>query len=204
MKGLLLKDFYVIKDAMLIQLVMLSVIGVGMSFVTVPSVFIVMSAVVFSLFSSTIIIHDKTSKWDMFATTLPLSNTQVIRSNYIVSTLLIALGLLLGVLVTTVLGEFNLERIFQHILIGAAISLSSLSVSIPLSILFDDKKQVIAIVLSFVIPVIIFAVAIFATSEFTGLLENMASLLYMVFGIGLIMFITSWVIAPKLLSNRKL
>ncbi|MGL5259896.1 MAG: ABC-2 transporter permease [Lachnospiraceae bacterium] len=204
MKGLLLKDFYVIKDAMLIQLIMLSVIGVGMSFIIAPSVFIVMSAVVFSLFSSTIIIHDKTSKWDMFATTLPIPNTQVIRSNYIVSTLLIALGLLLGVLVATVLGEFNFERIFQHILIGAAMSLSSLSVSIPLSILFDDKKQVIAIVLSFVIPVIVFAVAIFATSEFTGLQENMTSLLYMVFGIGLIMFITSWVIAPKLLSNRKL
>lgn len=208
MKGLLLKDFYVIKDTLIIQLVILFVICGAMSFVIDTSVLIVMSTVIFSLLSSTVIISDKTSKWDMFATTIPLSNKKVIRSKYILGVLLIVVGLILGLILvvstTAILGDFDIESIFENTLIGVALSLSSSSVSIPLSILFDDKKQVLAIIFSVVIPVIIFAFAIFVASKFSDLQGNMNSLLYTIFGIGLIMFITSWAIAPRLLNNRDL
>lgn len=208
MKGLLLKDFYIIKDALIIQLIMLSVIGGAMSFVIDTSVLIVMSTVVFSLMSSTVIISDKTSKWGMFATTIPLSNTQVIRSKYILGILLIAVGLILGLILVVstkaILGGFEIESVLENTLIGVAISLSSSSVSIPLSILFDDKKQVIAIIFSVVIPVIMFVFAIFVASKFSDLQGNITLLLYTIFSIGLIMFITSWAIAPRLLNNRVL
>ncbi len=138
MKGLLLKDYYVLNDTLFIQLVMLSAIGAAISFVISPLVFIVISTTTFGMFSSTCIVSGKTSKWDMFAATIPISKEKVIAGKYVFNTLLVAIGLLLGILITLItsafFGSFDFAQLLQYIFVALTISLSSSGVSIPLSV----------------------------------------------------------------------
>ncbi len=206
MKGLLLKDYYTIKDTLLIQLITLSAIGVGMSFAITPLVFVVISTSTFSLFSSTAIVSDKTSGWNMFSNTIPISKEKVIRSKYLLNILLILVGLFLGVILSLsmslIMGDFESDKLFMFVLVGLSISLSSTSTSIPLSILFDDKKQVLAMLFSILIPTILMVATLLVTSLFIDLQQNIMTLAYLMFGVGVIMFLFSLFVAPTVLSKK--
>lgn len=206
MKGLLLKDYYTIKDTLLIQLITLSAIGVGMSFAITPLVFVVISTSTFSLFSSTAIVSDKTSGWNMFSNTIPISKGKVIRSKYLLSILLILVGLFLGIILSLpmslIMGDFERDKLFMFVLVGLSISLSSTSTSIPLSIFFDDKKQALAMLFSIVIPTILMVAALFVSSLFMDLQENIMILAYLMFGVGMVMFVFSMLFVPSILSKK--
>ncbi|MFI3257237.1 MAG: ABC-2 transporter permease [Spirochaetales bacterium] len=206
MKGLLLKDFYVIKDTLFIQLIILSAIGVSMSFAITPLVFIVISTGTFSLFSGTAIVSDKTSGWDMFSNTIPISKAKVIRSKYLLSILLILVGLFLGVilslLLSLIMGGFESDKLFMFILVALSISLASASTGIPLSILFDDKKQVLAMLFSILMPTVLMVAVLFVSSMFMDLQQNIMMLAYLMFGVGVIMFVLSLLVAPTILSKK--
>ncbi len=206
MKGLLLKDYYTIKDTLLIQLIMMLVIGVAMSFTITSLVFIVISTSSFSLFSSTAIMSDKVSGWNMFSNTIPIPKVKVIRSKYLLSIFLILIGLFLGVALSIsmslIIGDFDSEKLFMFVLVGLSISLSSASTSIPLSIFFDDKKQVLAMLFSILIPTILMVVALYISSIYMDLQENIMLLAYLMFGVGVVMFVLSLIFAPSILSQK--
>lgn len=206
MKGLLLKDYYTIKDTLLIQLITLSVVGVGMSFAITPLIFVVIATSTFSLFSSTAIVSDKISGWNMFSDTIPISKEKVIRSKYLLSILLILVGLLLGLILSIsmslIMGDFESNKLFMFVLVGLSISLSSSSASIPLSILFDDKKQMLAMLFSILIPSILMVATLLAASMFIDLQQNLMTLAYLMLGIGVVMFVFSMLFAPSILSKH--
>ncbi len=207
MKGLLLKDYYVIKDTLFVQMMILLAIGIAFSFVITPWVFVVISATTFSLYSSTSILSDKTSKWDIYVNTIPVSKEQVIRSKYLLNVLLTATGLLLGLVLATVtsglLGQFSFEEMMQYSLIALSLSFASASASVPLSILFDDKKQILTMLFSVLIPTVMLALALFIASRFINLQENMLAMAVLFCVTGIIMFLLSLWIAPTLLGKRK-
>ncbi len=68
----------------------------------------------------------------------------------------------------------------------------------------DDKKQILAMLLSILIPVATFVLTLFVASRFIQLQENMMTISYCMFGVGMVMYIVSWAIAPKMLANREI
>ena len=66
MKGLLLKDFYIIRSGLLILLLTFVFVGAGMSFLISPLVLIVIFTVTLSFQSAVTVQTDKSSQWDSF------------------------------------------------------------------------------------------------------------------------------------------
>lgn len=66
MKGLLLKDYYLIKSVLYIILVVFAVVGIGMSFLTSTWVLTVIATVMLGMISVTTINMDRNSGWKKF------------------------------------------------------------------------------------------------------------------------------------------
>ena len=82
MKGLLLKDFLIIREGLLIMFFTMVAIGIGMVILVSPWVLTVIAGVSLSMTAVTTIQNDKTTQWDKFSATLPVSRAQIISSKY--------------------------------------------------------------------------------------------------------------------------
>ncbi len=206
MKGLLLKDFYIIKNGLIVLVAMLLFIGTGISIVVDPWVFIIIAATMLSMQSATTIISDKTSNWNMFSATVPLSKKAVFSSKYLLNFILSLVGLLIGSMISTTISlfssSFDLQMLCIFICFGVVISLMPSSVNIPLSILFDTTKQTIGMLISYTITVIVITLSVWIPSLFINLEENILLMGFIAAVISLIIYIASWLIAPSILSKR--
>ncbi len=94
MKGLLLKDYYLIRSVLYIILAVFAVTGIGMSFLASAWVLTVMATVMLGMISVTTIQMDKHSGWRKISAVLPVSRKAVLDSKYILYILLSGAGLL--------------------------------------------------------------------------------------------------------------
>ena len=83
MKGLLLKDYYLIRSVLYIILAVFAVTGIGMSFLASAWVLTVMATVMLGMISVTTIQMDKHSGWRKISAVLPVSRKAVLDSKYI-------------------------------------------------------------------------------------------------------------------------
>lgn len=81
MKGLLLKDYYLIRSVLWIVLAVFVVVGAAMAFLTTPWALTVVATVILGMISVTTIQMDKASGWRKVAAVLPLSRAAVVDSN---------------------------------------------------------------------------------------------------------------------------
>ena len=63
MKGLLVKDYYIIKSSLLILAVVFIIIGTSLSYLSTPWVLTVLATVLLGMIVTTTITLDKTSGW---------------------------------------------------------------------------------------------------------------------------------------------
>ncbi len=205
MKGLLIKDYYVIKDTIFIQLITLSVVGFSMAFLSSAEVFITMAITCFSLFTSTAITADKTSKWNIFSSTIPVSKINTISSKYWLNNILILLGVLLGLVITTIIllvgGEFVFSELTPYILLGLYVSFSSSSINIPLAFVLNEKQQIIAMFLSVGFSTCLFAGTSYLASFFTDLQSIKLNIVYILLALSLVSYTVSWIISPKIIAK---
>ena len=96
MKGLLLKDYYLIRDGMVILLLTFVAVGAGLAFLTSPWVLIVVAGATISFQGAMTVQSDRSSQWDRFSATLPLPRSTVVSEKYVLYLLLCALGMALG------------------------------------------------------------------------------------------------------------
>ena len=67
MKGLLLKDYYLIRDGMVILLLTFVAVGAGLAFLTSPWVLIVVAGATMSFQGAMTVQSDRSSQWDRFS-----------------------------------------------------------------------------------------------------------------------------------------
>ena len=72
MKGLLLKDYYLIRDGMVILLLTFVAVGAGLAFLTSPWVLIVVAGATMSFQGAMTVQSDRSTQWDRFSAVLPL------------------------------------------------------------------------------------------------------------------------------------
>ena len=80
MKGLLLKDYYLIRSVLWIVLAVFVVVGAAMAFLTTPWALTVVATVILGMISVTTIQMDKASGWRKVAAVLPLPRAAVVDS----------------------------------------------------------------------------------------------------------------------------
>lgn len=96
MKGLLLKDYYLIRDGMVILLLTFVAVGAGLAFLTSPWVLIVVAGATMSFQGAMTVQSDRSTQWDRFSAVLPLPRSTVVSEKYVLYLLLCALGMALG------------------------------------------------------------------------------------------------------------
>ncbi len=101
MKGLLVKDFYCLKQNMKYIITILLLFGL----IFIPQGGSNFSSVLILLFSMMVITtmnYDHTDKWNHFALTMPLTRTMLVRGKYFFLLLMLAAGLIVSLLFSLV------------------------------------------------------------------------------------------------------
>lgn len=161
MKGLIIKDLYLMKKLIMIPALSTVIMGAVFSYNLTPWLFTVIVTTALSLNVITTISMDKTSKWEDFSVVLPVSKGQIISNKYIVYLLLSITGLLLGLGLSILFGRiFNnllLEDLPLYLTLAVVMSMLPGAFSIPLSYVFDAEKSIVVMVISYLLTSGIFA-----------------------------------------------
>ena len=199
MKGLLLKDFYLTKSVLCINLAIFIVIGVTLSFFTSTWVLTVLATIMLGTVSVSTINMDKTSGWYKFSGVIPVSKKSVVESKYALYILLSGVGCILGValgVVTTLLkSQLDYGTMLMFVCISLAISLISGSITIPCSFLLSDEKSTLSVVISYPLSAAIFA-GTFLLFDNKQVACGVAALL------GIILFVLSWRITRRFIAAK--
>lgn len=199
MKGLLLKDYYLIKSVLYIILVVFTVVGIGMSFLTSTWVLTVIATVMLGMISVTTINMDRNSGWKKVSIVLPVSQTAILDCKYILYLLLSGVGLLLGVILGVVASIFKGQLDYQTMLlfvgISVAMALFSGSMTIPFTFLFSEEKSTLGLIIAYPVSAAVFVgVAL--------LIDNKLIACGLVTVVGILLYVVSWLIARKLIVKR--
>lgn len=198
MKGLLLKDYYMIRSAILILLLVFVVAGICLSYLVNSWIFIVISTVMLGMNVASTIIMDKTSGWIKSIAITSVSKTTLIDSKYVMYFLLSILGLVLGFVVGMIHNVMiggDTKMIGLFICISISMALISGSVIIPSYFLLDETKSVIGTILAYPISASIIAGIIY-------LLGNTMPVYIFIFFIAFTLFIISRYVLDKRMSTK--
>ncbi|MEE0434347.1 MAG: ABC-2 transporter permease [Peptococcaceae bacterium] len=201
MKGLLLKDFYLVRAALVIILVTYAVIGVGMSIIVDPWVTVVIGAVMFGIMSASTITMDKQYGWRKLAATLPVSKETSVDGKYLLYLMFSVLGFVVGVGISLVICAVKPElmpsgeTIRLYLSVAAAMAFFSGGVMIPGNFLLSAEKAMITLIIAYPLITGIFV----AVSRLT---EDVMLTCNITMAIGVAVFAISWLVGRKVIAAR--
>ena len=201
MKGLLLKDFYLVRATLAIILVTYAVIGIGMSIMSDPWITVVIGAVMFGIMSASTINMDKQYGWNKFEVTLPVSKARIVDSKYLLYLLFSVLGFVVGVALSLIICAVKPdlmpadEMIRLYLSIAAAMALFAGGVQIPGNFLLSAEKAMITLIVAYPLLTGIFV----AVARLT---EDMILTCNIVLALAVVVFAASWLISRKLIVAR--
>lgn len=206
MKGLLLKDFYIIRDSAPIMVLTMVIIGVALAVLSSPWLLVAVVAASLSTAAVTTISNDKITHWDQFSATLPVSRKQIISSKYCMYLLLGLVGMLLGAIISITMSvmnhDFEISALILHVCLGIILSLLPGSINIPLSYLLDAEKGIVGLMLSYVLTAGALAGVSILLSRLMNMEESMLLLYGIVAAFSIVAYLISWRIVPNIMSRK--
>lgn len=206
MKGLLLKDFYVIRESLLMLILTFIAVGAGLAILISPWVLIIIAATTLSLQAVTTIQNDKSTQWNRFSATLPISRTQVVRSKYLSYILLCITGILLGIIVSIVASifkqEFDVYNMFSYSCLAIIVSLLPGGISIPCAFLFDEEKSILGLILSYIVTSCVLVALVILLKQVINIRANLPEICGIAALFSIITFIASALFFPQKLSLK--
>ncbi len=201
MKGLLLKDFYLVRATLAIILVTYAVIGIGMSIMSDPWITVVIGAVMFGIMSASTINMDKQYGWNKFEVTLPVSKARIVDSKYLLYLLFSVLGFVVGVALSLIICAVKPdlmpadEMIRLYLSIAAAMALFAGGVQIPGNFLLSAEKAMITLIIAYPLLTGVFVVV-------ARLTEDMMRTCSIVLALSAAVFAISWIVCRKVIAAR--
>lgn len=199
MKGLLLKDYYLIKSALYIVLVIFAVVGIATSFLTSTWVLTIIATVMLGMISVTSINMDRASGWRKVSGVLPVSKETVMDSKYILYLLASSAGFFLGIVISIAVScfknQFDYDVMFSFTSISPAMALISGSITIPCGFLFSEEKNMISLIIPYPIAGAFFAGA-------TLIFDNKVIACVVITAFSIILFAISWIISRRFIAKR--
>lgn len=164
MKGLLLKDFYNMKDNM--GATVITAICFGLLFVVNgnPSMFVLAVALAGGSLASTCVKIDEMAKWGKYEITTPVSKKIIVSEKYLLLFLLTMIGLVFGtigsVLAGTLMHDLDVQKLLLYMAVGFSLALVSGSLIILCIFKFGLIKSDTVIMICYLIPVGLFVGAL--------------------------------------------
>lgn len=200
MKGLLLKDYYIIKSSLLILAVVFVVIGASLSYLSTPWVLTVLATVLLGMIVTTTITLDKTSGWIKTVLTTQISRGTYTDSKYIsylgLSLIGLAFGIIFGYIASTVIGKSS-DGAMVFVCVSVAMALLAGGIILPFYFLTDETKSILGSIIAYPVSAGVF-IGLFL------LLGNHLSTYVIILVVSLAAFIVSWVLTKKVLLVRDL
>lgn len=185
MRGLLLKDFYIARNNVLVTAVCLIVIGFGLSFLMESSALLVLAPAVSTTAVFISITSDVSSKWNKNVITMPVSRHQIIGEKYLMYVILAFIGIVIALIPCFVLAsvkhDVTLNSLLMYGAIGLAVSFLAGSISLLCAYLFDPEKSQVIFMLAFIGASGIIAIIVL----FANLLFPVKKHMILTFGIAL-------------------
>lgn len=201
MKGLLRKDYYLIRSVLYIMLLVLAIVGISMSYLTSPWVLTIISTVVLGMITTTTINIDRSSGWRKVSAVLPVSKQTLIDSKYLLYLLLSGTGLLLGILLGAGASLLKTrpddEGVLIYICISIALAMLSGSLTLPCGFLLGEDKNALVTILVYPLTAAVFIAAVL-------IIPNQEIACVAVAAAGILLFILSWIIARRWIPSRDL
>lgn len=198
MKGLLLKDFYIIRSILAILAVVFIVIGASLSYLADPWVLTVLATVMLGMNVTSTINVDKSSGCLKTIITTPVSRKSYISSKYIMYLLLSIVGLVFGVVfgaIANLMIGGGTEMMGLFVSVSLTMALLSGSVILPFYIMLDESKSVIGTILAYPVSAGIFIALIL-------LLGHTISTLVITVFVALCLFVMSWYLSTRILAQK--
>ncbi len=138
MKGLILKDAYMMAKycrSYLLILILFTVVG---AFNRENMFFILYPSLIASMLPVTLLSYDERSKWDIYSATLPCSKKQIVSGKYIIGIVVHFIAVVSTILAQIISMVIKKDFSGEHILILACIliALPAISTAITLPIMF--------------------------------------------------------------------
>ncbi len=218
MKGLLWKDFLLVWQSKWVLFLISLCVSCGLIYFQNQSAdspttlgWIAFFCILFSMQGVSSILTDRISGWNLYQTTFPITRQQAIQEKYVLSFLLGLGGLAIGLLFTFLYNcvffptSIDLESWRINFYIAVLIWLGSMAVAIPLSLWLSKNQYFLALLASFLLPMLLIVIWNQNISvEYRGLIVivnlNVPLLGYMAIGCA-ILCVLSYLILPKVLIH---
>lgn len=203
MKGLLLKDFYLVRAGLALILVSYAIIGAGMSVIVTPWMVVIIGTVMFGIMSATTISTDKHSGWRKLSATLPVSKQTAIDSKYLLYLLFSALGFIIGVAISVIIvaikpdAAADADMVQLYLCIAATMAFFSGGVMIPSYYLLSDEKAMVSMMLSYPLMTGLFIVVARITDD-----RQFTMMVVLAFSV--VVYAASWLFARTRIAARDL
>ncbi len=212
MKGLLLKDFYLlIKKCKYIFL--LCVIYLGITLIPERDSFFNAFSVIFAgMIPYTLLTYDERDKWDKYVNTLPVSKSQIVGAKYIIGIIAIFIVILLNFICLFIKsGSFAVSIMNVSVIMFVGVVFPSFSLPIVFKFGFAKGK----IISSFLAAIIAITTAVYSNIVWVDSFDNeipvrMNALdfgLYLpviLFAVSAVIYTLSYLISVKLYEKREI
>ena len=169
MKGMLIKDFRLLKNQGKALLLMLFAVAVFMNFITDvgPSFIVGYITIIFSLFTATTISYDEFDNCYLFIMTLPVTRKKYVNEKYVFALLSIVCTWVLGTVLGTILllaqpaAEMNAADWLGSCIGYIFAAWICVSIMLPIRLKFDSEKSRYA---NFIMIAVVFIAAFLVSS----------------------------------------
>ena len=206
MKGVLVKDLYIVRSNILVTIVSLVVLGFGLSFLLETSALLVLAPVAATTAAFISITSDAASKWNKNVITMPVSRNQIICEKFLFYILLAVLGMLTVLVSCAVIACFGMDITLHSLLLYGSIGMSATllagGISLPCAYLFDPEKSQIVFMMSFMASTGIITGLVLLINLVFPVKKNILLAFQIVLIISVIWFFISYRIAVKVYQKR--
>ncbi len=208
--GLLYKDMVQLSMSWMIFLIILVIGFIGLSLANVEGALICFLCANLAIQAVMTILPDRTSGWYGYSATLPISRKDIGSSKYLLGLLAGLIGILAGFLLYWLSASFkgagmDQEQLKIQLLISPLIVFSSMAFMIPLNYTLPKDRTFIGVIFSFLPAAgLIYLWARQTTTVIIpgGMQMDMRlDLLAWLAGISLVLFVLSWLTAPRILAR---
>lgn len=201
MKGLLRKDFYLIRATLPLACLAMLVAGGCLSVLVSANVFLAIAPVVLGLVALTTVNIDRHDGWNRLAATLPCGPARAIGGKYLLYLLLslggVLLGLLLAVAGSALLRGWGSETFGIFFAIGLALPLLSGAVGLPAAFLLGEDKNMLVMMFSYPLASALFVALVLA-------IDAVLPAALVLIACSAAAYAASWLLAARLLPRRDL
>ncbi|MBE6037897.1 MAG: ABC-2 transporter permease [Anaerofustis stercorihominis] len=144
MKGILYKDFCMIKKYLKVYLFLMLTFGVFGMFGGINSFFTLYPTVLAGIFPSTLISYDESFRFLEYAQTLPVTKRNIVEEKYILGIICIGLAGVFSIVVNTVIlirmSQFSIMTIVHILCLQSFISVCGFSLTAPIIFRFGHER----------------------------------------------------------------